>query len=461
MENIRYYPYALTTLQVQALFSTYGRYAFNGGVTDSSGNGYDLTANGSPTYGIDGGVYGQYIILDGVDDYLTASANTVFNVTTQDFSIWGYIYPTSVSNTGEIVIKRDSGAGTNAGYEVLMLSDATFNVRFTDGSASFTSTSPGSLTANTWYFWAATFDRDGNLTAHLYNLSTGAYASSTANISTLTSSATNTQTFTVGRRSASSADFFAGRIDHLNVLLGTALTTQNVKDIISTLHGGQIAECHGTGSGFTTGITYRRNMENTSWEQLVDLTSTQTMTNKTLTSPTITTPTVTGGTFSNISYLIDSETLGGDAASISTGTFTAKEQLRITGYIYGYSAGTPQIYLRFNNDSGSNYAYKFSADLAAYTTGTSAAQIVLAPAVASGTDDLFFVIDVINVSANEKLITWQASLQATAGAGNNVTHIIGSAKWANTAAQITRVDLVASANNISSGSWVAVEGVDV
>jgi hypothetical protein len=60
----------------------------------------------------------------------------------------------------------------------------------------------------------------------------------------------------------------------------------------------------------STAFPYYNNSNSTTWVQLVDVSSAQTLTNKTLTSPVITTPTITGGTITGATISGGTITLG-------------------------------------------------------------------------------------------------------------------------------------------------------
>lgn len=479
------------------------RYAFAGNGNDSVGSN-NLTANGSPTYGSGGGVYGQYVILNGSSQYFTASANTVFDVTTQDFSLWGFLYRSSDSGALEqIAIKRDNAVVTNKGYAVFIDSSDKLSVFLCDGSASRLSVSSTStISLNTWYFWAATFDRDGSMTIYLHNMSTGAYETGSTSISTQQLTISNTQTFTVGRRSASSGEYFSGRFDHLNVLIGTAITAQNVQDIISKLHGGQIAQCHGTSGGFTSGLTYKRDMENTTWYQLVDTNNDQTVAgNKSLTGTTTlsdaristdasiikhSTTNNAGDLLKNTGTKYDrfargsafnflrvnsgatdieyDEIFGNELGrsttitsnAISVASFTAKDKLMVRAKFIATGGGSVIPILTFNSDTGSNYSYRYTANGGAETTGTSATGLTLSGGTsANGIIDI--TLQIRNISANRKLVWGEIMTDNGSGAGTSPVRVVFGGLWDNTSTQITTITI--SSTNISSGE-IVVFGMD-
>lgn len=153
-------------------------------------------------------------------------------------------------------------------------------------------------------------------------------------------------------------------------------------------------------------------------------------------------------------------TLGSAGDTISSGTFTAKKFLRIYS-IYQSSGGNADCNIRFNNDSGSNYAVVFAALSAATTTSTSQTSLIVTGATTITNQFLFG--DINNAAAaREKAIWYTRCETSTAGAGNapNISNFMG--KWANTSAQITRIDLLnlAGAGDFATGSRLVVLGKD-
>lgn len=150
-------------------------------------------------------------------------------------------------------------------------------------------------------------------------------------------------------------------------------------------------------------------------------------------------------------------TLGAVADVITVSGLTAKKYLKILVLLVSSGVITP--YLRFNNDSANNYAWRRSSSGGADTATVSTAQIVIS------FDDLanpsFIEILVINEATREKLAIAHSVDSTGEGAATapSRTEVVG--KWANTADAITRVDLVNTiAGDFSSGSGVVVLGHD-
>ena len=136
---------------------------------------------------------------------------------------------------------------------------------------------------------------------------------------------------------------------------------------------------------------------------------------------------------------------GTNATTLSSGTITAKKYLWIQLYCDGNTSGAP--ILRFNSDSGSNYARRYSNNGGADSTSTS--EDAIYPYYQSNANPKFINMFVINNQSNEKLVISHTIEQNTAGAGNAPfrNELVG--KWANTSNQITNITFT----DISAGSY--------
>ena len=147
----------------------------------------------------------------------------------------------------------------------------------------------------------------------------------------------------------------------------------------------------------------------------------------------------------------------GSSSNLSSGTISARKYLWIQIWL---DPSTRQSHLlRFNNDSSSNYATRYSTNGATDSTDGSVTNFNLGSGI--GTLDglpSFQNIFVINNSSNEKLAIINSVWQNTEGA-NATGRIEMVGKWANTASQITEIDIDSSAN-WNSGSIIKVWGAD-
>ena len=146
---------------------------------------------------------------------------------------------------------------------------------------------------------------------------------------------------------------------------------------------------------------------------------------------------------------------GGTADLLNITSFTAKKYLWIQYYIEESTANA-NARLTFNNDTGSNYAYRRSLNGGTDYTGTSKAYI--SPDGFEAGNKLVNMF-IINNSATEKLIISNSITNATAGAGNAPTRCEMTFKWTNTSSQITRIDLTNSdSGEMGTGSILKVWG---
>ena len=150
-------------------------------------------------------------------------------------------------------------------------------------------------------------------------------------------------------------------------------------------------------------------------------------------------------------------TLGSDASEISSGTITAKKYLWVQVYFQNAST-SDDVLVRFNNDTGSNYAHRHSINYGSDTTGTSQSSARLIDRNAAADVGRFANFFVINNSANEKLIIAHGVEEETSGAGNPPTSNESVCKWANTSSQITEIDCFTNSGNIRSGARLRVWG---
>jgi hypothetical protein len=139
--------------------------------------------------------------------------------------------------------------------------------------------------------------------------------------------------------------------------------------------------------------------------------------------------------------------------TIDTGAFTAKKYLWVQVQFKGNSG----LYTRFNSDSGSNYAWRYSNNGSADTTQTSITGIH--SNFGFDTNPHFLNMFIINNASNEKLVISHLVTQNTAGAGNVSSRSEAVHKWANTSSQITSMQLVTGSGSFTGGQ-IKVWGAD-
>jgi hypothetical protein len=139
--------------------------------------------------------------------------------------------------------------------------------------------------------------------------------------------------------------------------------------------------------------------------------------------------------------------------TIDTGAFTAKKYLWVQVQFKGNSG----VYTRFNSDSGSNYAWRYSNNGSADTTQTSITGIH--SNFGFDTNPHFLNMFIINNASNEKLVISHLVTQNTAGSGNVSSRSEAVHKWANTSSQITSMQLVTGSGSFTGGQ-IKVWGAD-
>jgi len=152
-------------------------------------------------------------------------------------------------------------------------------------------------------------------------------------------------------------------------------------------------------------------------------------------------------------------TLGSAGDTITVSDLADKRYYMIlSSEIKSGTNSTP--FIRFNNDSGSNYARRYHV-LGGEYTNTSVDNIGMN--ISSGSGHQFQVGYWANRASDEKLGIIHAVSQQTAGAGNAPDRNEIAPKWANTSNAINRVDVInadSGTGDFASGSEVVVLGWD-
>jgi hypothetical protein len=141
---------------------------------------------------------------------------------------------------------------------------------------------------------------------------------------------------------------------------------------------------------------------------------------------------------------------GSGTGSLSIPTISAREflQIRITEFI----TGTSSLSMRFNNDSAANYTYRQSVNAGADGTVTSGTSVGMGAGDVNPIGTI--IIDVMNTAANEKYFNGMRIAGVNTGATVTPFSVSTRGKWANTAAQITRVDFLSTAVFTSASKMV-------
>ena len=154
---------------------------------------------------------------------------------------------------------------------------------------------------------------------------------------------------------------------------------------------------------------------------------------------------------------LGSATIGSPADQISV-NITSKKYLHVLVHIAA-TGGAADGGIIFNNDGANNYADRQSSNGAADVTNINLG--ALSAVNGATTDDKFFSFFVVNELSYEKLVICENIQNSGAGAGNAPIRREMVGKWANTAAQINRVDIQNfGAGDFAIGSTVSVFGHD-
>jgi hypothetical protein len=148
-------------------------------------------------------------------------------------------------------------------------------------------------------------------------------------------------------------------------------------------------------------------------------------------------------------------TVAGDTVTVND--LPARKYLQI--HISLLPSGAITGSMRFNNDSGSNYAFNSLTNGGAGAGSTS--QTFLSVDVDAATTSKYAVVDCVNIQSSPKLTFCEVNSEAASGAGTAPNHRAVIGKWQNTSAQITRVDVLNTAGgDFAIGTQVVVLGHD-
>lgn len=165
---------------------------------------------------------------------------------------------------------------------------------------------------------------------------------------------------------------------------------------------------------------------------------------------------------SNFWQELASVELGSSSGEISSGTITAKKYLWVQIRQEGTANNVGNISLRFNNDTGSNYASRFSTNGGGdNTTKVSQTSLYMHDDAGDDTKGSLHNIFIINKADKEKLIISETVQNTATGAGTAPARSEEVGKWANTSNQITEIDVFGlGGGSFASGSYIKVYGAD-
>jgi len=151
--------------------------------------------------------------------------------------------------------------------------------------------------------------------------------------------------------------------------------------------------------------------------------------------------------------------LGSPGDNLSSGTFSAKKYLWVQ--VFTKNSGTNNHAIRFNGDSGTNYAYRRNLDGGSDSTEINGSNDASISMSSLGGFNLFSNIFIINSASREKLHISHTVFQNTAGASNAPRRREAVGKWTNTSNQITSILVYNNeTGDYDTGSFIKVWGAD-
>lgn len=152
-------------------------------------------------------------------------------------------------------------------------------------------------------------------------------------------------------------------------------------------------------------------------------------------------------------------TLGVASDTISVASLPLRKYLMVLLMLEA-TGGTVDLTWRFNNDTATNYAQRVSTNNSA--DATSVSNTAAGAGGGTFTAPMFARILIVNVETVEKITMFHWVNRSTAGAGNAPSRGEGVQKWANTSAQINRIDIVnaSGTGDYAIGSEAVVYGKD-
>ena len=150
-------------------------------------------------------------------------------------------------------------------------------------------------------------------------------------------------------------------------------------------------------------------------------------------------------------------TLSSASDTITVNNIPARDNLMIIPHVY--DEGSNQVYGqgRFNNDSGNNYANRWSRNGGSDSTNTSQSEMITY--FAGSAYGEFGVFEMANIANQEKILIDHGVAADASGAGTAPKRHEGVHKWANTSDQVTRFDYInGGGGTFGTGSEVVVLG---
>lgn len=172
-----------------------------------------------------------------------------------------------------------------------------------------------------------------------------------------------------------------------------------------------------------------------------------------------------GSTSNNLTVYQDSTNSFDSTNSYLTRRHTSWSDFTTVDYrmvVYNNETGTLSPGLRFNADSGSNYAWKYSVDSAVPTSGTSASAIAPSGSLSGGVRAIVIIDLYNNLAGDRKVLNCEMSYILDSGATVAPFMSDCSGLWANVSNRVTSVSFIrlSGTNEYDTDTRITVWGYD-
>jgi hypothetical protein len=157
-------------------------------------------------------------------------------------------------------------------------------------------------------------------------------------------------------------------------------------------------------------------------------------------------------------YKLADVTATAAVTSFDSGTFAAKNVLKIYLYIATRSASTG-VNLQFNGDTASNYIWRLSYSAAAYSSATTSSKLALIDTASGASSGTFSLIEIFNIKDHQKMV-WGRSYEYLYPDAIPMNVIDDAAFWINEADNITSVKVLSdSTQTFGQNSRLLIYGI--
>jgi hypothetical protein len=232
IDDVRVYNREISSIEVQALYdwapgpSGHWKFDEKAGTStmDSSGNGYNGTLTGGPTWA--SGKFGAALNFDNSDDYIATSDSLDFT-DGQDFTVTGWVNKSAADS--DSIITKKTGTNATAGWLVRLNSANRISVDIADGTDEFELRGDTALATNQWGHFAVVIDRDTAITIYINGVPTSTTVV-TGTVVTTVNDLSNALTLRLGAES-DAGDPFSGKMDDIKVYNYARTSKQIISDM--------------------------------------------------------------------------------------------------------------------------------------------------------------------------------------------------------------------------------------